>query len=346
MSLYRVSLAWAFVAAAATVAAAEETGSSTEQPNPASVLTDRLPSVESATAWTDQYYFRQWRIQRHVESNECRLLDEENDTEAEGTFESCLNRLRQIKREQNLAPMGGTAVILLHGLAAPRWSIQLLGRHLQKTCGYYPFVMEYASTRSTIDDQAEGLANVINSLEGIDLIHLVGHSMGNIVIRRYLAGKDAATGGWRPDGRVGRIVMIAPPNNGSITATRLSDFALFTKLLGESARQLGKGWQDLEQRLAIPEGQFGIIAGGFGNPIGLSFTVPGDDDGRISVETTRLPGARDFVVVSAVHEFIANDPRVIGMTRQFLTNGYFKTPEEMQGIPGSSVANRPPEAIR
>jgi pimeloyl-ACP methyl ester carboxylesterase len=304
------------------------------------LLAKNLPSLDSATAWTDQYYFRDWRIQKHVESGKCRLLDTDDNSQISGSFEECLTHLKQIKREQNLEPMRGTAVLLLHGLAAPRWSMKLLGRHLQKECGFYPFVVEYASTRSTIDDQAQGLANVIRSLDGIDTIHLVGHSMGNIVVRRYLAGDESPQSGWKPDARVGRIVMIAPPNHGSITATRLSDFTLFKKLLGESGRQLGKGWEDLEQRLAIPSGEFGIIAGGFGNRMGLSLTVPGDDDGRISVDTTRLAGARDFVVVSAVHEFIANDPRVLGMTRQFLTDGYFKTQQDRQQIPRDPVAKR------
>ena len=84
--------------------------------------------------------------------------------------------------------MRGKAVLLLHGLAAPAWSLQLLARHLHKHAGYEVFVVEYSSLRSTIDDQARSLASIINHLDGIEEINLVGHSMGNIVIRRYLAG--------------------------------------------------------------------------------------------------------------------------------------------------------------
>lgn len=340
MTVLRIGLSWTIVLGFVVGTGADEPGEPERAANAGPKLSEGIPAVENATAWTDQYFFREWRIQQHVDSNECRLLDEDDDSLVTGSFKQCLSQLRQIKREQNLEPMRGKAVVLLHGLAAPRWSMKLLGRYLQKECDYYPFVVEYASTRSTVDDQARGLANVIKSLEGIDEIHLVGHSMGNIVIRRYLAGDNSPENGWRPDARIGRIVMIAPPNHGSITATRLSDFSLFQKLLGESGRQLGKGWQDLEQRLAIPNVEFGIIAGGFGTRIGLSLTVPGDDDGRISVETTRLAGATDFVVVSAVHEFIANDPRVLGLTGQFLASGFFKSPDEMQSIPRTPVAER------
>jgi len=302
--------------------------------------------LENATAWTDQLFFHQWRIQQHVNSMECRLLDEDNKTHASGNYATCLARLEEIKGQRNLEPMQGKAVLLLHGLAAPRWSMNLLARHLRKHAGYEAFVVEYASTRSPIDDQAKGLANVIRSLEGIEEINLVGHSMGNIVIRRYLAGDDTPNQGWRPDPRIGRIVMIAPPNHGSITATRLSDNSLFKKLLGKSGRQLGTEWEDLEKRLATPSFEFGIIAGGFGNPVGMSLTVPGDDDGRISVETTRLEGAADFVMVSALHELIANDPRVFTLTHRFLTKGYFESPEECHSILVPPLADRSGTIIR
>ena len=171
------------------------------------------------------------------------------------------------------------------------------------------------------------------SLEGIEEIHLVGHSLGNIVIRRYLAGDDSPSGGWRPDPRIARIVMIAPPNHGSITASRLADNYLFQKVFGEAGQQLGANWRDLEGRLATPATEFGIIAGGYGNRFGLNPFLPGDDDGRITVEGTRLAGASDFLVVPAVHELVANDPRVFDYTLRFLTAGYFVSPERKHGIP-------------
>lgn len=321
-----------------------------EEPDGQDQTPDAAPifpsALDNATAWTDQHFFHQWRIQHHVNTLECRLLDEDGKTHATGSFAECLAKLEQIKRERNLEPMRGKAVLLLHGLAGPRWSMQLLAQYLHKHADYQAFVFEYASTRSTIDDQARGFANVVRSLEGIEQINLVGHSMGNIVIRRYLAGDDTPAQGWRPDPRIGRIVMIAPPNHGSSTATRLSDNWVFKKLLGESGRQLGVEWADLEKRLAIPSVEFGIIAGGFGNSLGLSLSVPGDDDGRISVETTRLAGATDFVVVPAVHEFIANDPRVFAMTHKFLASGYFVSPEKRQSIPRPPLADRAGPAIR
>jgi hypothetical protein len=104
---------------------------------------------------------------------------------------------------------------------------------------------------------------------------------------------------------------------------------------------LGKKWKDLEGRLATPRGEFGIIAGGYGNPIGLNPFVPGDDDGRISIDETRLEGATDFLTVTAVHEFIVFDPRVFDHTHRFLASGYFVAADKKQGI-----ARRPADATR
>ena len=174
----------------------------------------------------------------------------------------------------------------------------------------------------------------------LDRMVLVGHSMGNVVIRRYLAGQADGLGSWRPDPRIRRVVMIAPPNHGSITATRWSDKTLFKTLFGKSGRQLGVNWKDLESRLATPAMEFGIVAGGRGNDYGFSRGVPGDDDGRIAVTTTRLAGASDFVVVPMLHEFIANDPRVFDYTLRFLQEGYFVSPEKRQPIRREAVAER------
>jgi pimeloyl-ACP methyl ester carboxylesterase len=289
--------------------------------------------LDNAIAWTDQLHFHGWRIQRHVDSGEFRLLDENDAAQLTGTLDACRATLERIKREKRLPPMRGKAVVLLHGLAAPRWSMKPLASYLRKHGGYQTFVVEYASLRSKIDDAAFGLANIVKHLEGIEEIHLVGHSMGNIVIRRYLAGNDSPEHGWRPDRRIGRTLMIAPPNHGSIAATQLSDTSVFKTVFGASGLQMGKNWKELEPRLATPAGEFGIIAGGYGNRLGLNPLVPGDDDGRISVEETRLSGASDFLVVRAVHELIIFDSRVFEYSQRFLKSGHFVSHEKRQPIP-------------
>ena len=261
---------------------------------------------------------------------------------AQGSFGDCLAKLEEIKREKRLEPMQGKAVILLHGLGAPAWSMKLLGNHLNKVGGYEIFNMEYASTRCSIDEHAQSLASVVRSLAEIDELNLVGHSMGNIVIRRYLAGQTGSPDGWTPDPRIHRIVMIAPPNHGSSTATEWADKGLFKAVFGRAGQQLGAEWAELETRLATPTVEFGIIAGGKGNDEGFSQGLPGDDDGRIELTTTRLAGASDFIVVPMFHELIANDPRVFDYTANFLQSGAFVSPDRRQ--PVTEQGQRSPRA--
>ena len=126
----------------------------------------RGPSLDSVIRWTDQYFFHQWRIQQHVVSQECRLLDEDGEQRAQGTYQECLASLESIRREQNLQPMRGKGVVLLHGLAVPCWSMKLLARHLRKHGGFEVFPVDYASLRSDIDYQAVSLARIIAQPRG------------------------------------------------------------------------------------------------------------------------------------------------------------------------------------
>jgi hypothetical protein len=95
---------------------------------------------------------------------------------------------------------------------------------------------------------------------------------------------------------------------------------------------LGRQWDRLQQRLATPSFEFGIIAGGRGGERGYNPLVPGDNDGVVSVASTRLAGAADFAVLPALHTFMMNDAKVQEYTLRFLQHGYFVSPERKQPI--------------
>lgn len=287
------------------------------------------PTMGGSQFWSDVHIFHDWRVQQRAGEEHFRLLSPGEFCYAEGTFGQCRAKLEQIKLEQNLEPMRGRAVILLHGLAATRWTMRLLAEHLEEDGQYTIVNVEYPSTRQTMADHAKALARVVEGLPDVEQLNFVGHSMGNIVIRHYLADMQKQYG--RQDPRLGRVVMIAPPNHGSLAATRLSDNSAFKAILGKPGVQLGADWSGLEGELIVPPCEFGIIAGGTGRG-GFSPFHPGDDDGRISVETTRLAGARDFVLVSNIHELIANDPRTFEYVRTFLGQGYFVAADQRQPI--------------
>ena len=75
-----------------------------------------MPTLGGKQFWGDELIFHDWRIQRNVVDGQCRLLDGKNWRHASGTFDRCREVLDGIKRDRNLPPMNGRAVVVLHGL--------------------------------------------------------------------------------------------------------------------------------------------------------------------------------------------------------------------------------------
>jgi hypothetical protein len=291
-----------------------------------------VPTLGGTQFWGDERFFHQWRIQRNVLTGHYRLLDENDSRHAWGSYDQCLARLEQIKRERRLPPMRGRAVILLHGLGRSHAAMDKLGKHLRQQGGLAVFNVTYPSTQADIASHARALRNIIEHLDGIEEINFVAHSLGNIVVRRYLGDQGDAAAGRRPDRRIKRFVMLAPPNHGSLAALTLADNGAFQAVAGQSGQQLGRDWDKVEGKLATPAFPFGIIAGGKGDSKGYNPLLPGDNDGVISVTTARLAGAADFVVVRALHTFMMDDPKVVEYTLRFLQKGYFVSAEQRQPI--------------
>jgi hypothetical protein len=117
--------------------------------------------------------------------------------------------------------------------------------------------------------------------------------------------------------------MLGPPNHGAELAEKLGQNVAFQAVFGQSGDQLARGWPALAPRLTTPACQFAILAGGRGDDRGWNPLVAGDDDGVVSVATTRLPGARDFAVLPVGHTFMMYDPIVQEYTLRFLREGHF-----------------------
>ena len=103
----------------------------------------------------------------------------------------------------------------------------------------------------------------------------------------------------------------------------LGDNKVYQVVTGQTGQQLGRDWQRLEGQLATPACEFGILAGGRGDKHGYNLLLPGDNDGIVSVNTTRLAGARDFLVLPVQHSLIMFNGKVQEYTLQFLQKGYF-----------------------
>jgi pimeloyl-ACP methyl ester carboxylesterase len=206
-----------------------------------------------------------------------------------------------------------------------------LCRYLEEKGRYKVFNVSYPSTRQGIAEHAKGLASIVDHLDGIEEINFVGYSLGNIVIRHYFADHLKRNAGT-PDVRFKRMVMIGPPNRGSELATSLGESKLFELLLGKAGQQLGPLWAWEAGSLATPPMEFGIVAGGCGDDRGFNPLLPGDDDGVVTLVSTRLAGASDFIVVPALHNLLVREPKVHEYTLRFLQHGYFVAPERRRPL--------------
>lgn len=297
------------------------------------------PNIKTKTLggkqfWADRRVVRGWRIQRHALTGHHRLLDARNRRAAWGTWEDCLTRFDELRAEQDIAPVTGRVVIVLHGLFRTRSSMASLAKYLKDEGGYEVINVGYPTTRATLDWHAQHLADVIDGVPHASEINFVGHSLGNLVVRHYLGDQRRAR---RPvDPRIHRMVMLGPPNNGAEIAEKLVPLDITRQITGPSAQQLARSWDELAVRLATPECEFGILAGGGGsNPL-----VAGSDDWVVTVESTRLAGAQDFRELPVMHTTMMNQQIVQELTLRFLQQGFFET-EALQ----RPIAAAPPAGL-
>ena len=279
--------------------------------------------------WGDVLFFRGWRIQQNVLTEHFRLLDPADRRFATGTRADCLDRLNAIKREQNLEPMRGKAVVLIHGMGRSAKVWTRLKTTLE-AAGATVVAVNYPSTRSSIANSAEYLAQVLDSLDGIDQIDIVAHSMGGLVTRAFLLKHS--------DPRIGRLVMLAVPNRGAELADHLAAWPAFQMICGPGGCELVSDPAGLIATLPTPDFEFAVIAGGRGTAGGYNPLIPGDDDGTVTVASTRLPGAADFLQIDGVlHSFVVSDPRSVAATVRFLETGRLRADGDAQPIPRTAA---------
>lgn len=301
----------------------ERSPSSTDLPNV------KLPTLGGKQFWADVHFFRDWRIQREVLTGHHRLLSPKNVRVAWGSLDACLAKLAEIRQDQQLPPMSGKAVVVLHGLGRSRGAMGRLAAKLREDGGYHVFNVGYPTLMGSISEHAKTLDSVIRSLEGVEEINFVCHSLGNLVVRRWLFDTcDPETGEPREHNRLGRMVMLGPPNQRPELASTVGRVKLETTIGGKAFSELAQGWDELAPTLLTPPVPFGIIAGGRGDDLGYNPIVPGDDDMIVSVASTKLPGASDFVVLPVLHTFMMNDPKVQECVLRFLNEGYFTAKDQ------------------
>ena len=223
----------------------------------------------------------------------------------------------QASAADDVASSNGETVVVLHGLARSSASMSHMGRALQKA-GYHVCNIAYPSREHSIEVlTTQFVAPAVRTClsNKTDQAHFVTHSMGGVIVRQL--AKSAT------DLKIGRVVMLSPPNHGSEVVDKLGELSLFAAINGPAGLQLATREDSVPRSLGSASFDVGIITGSRTiNPF-LSLLIPGEDDGKVSIESAKLEGMTGFCVMPASHPFIMKNKSVIEQTLAFLATGRF-----------------------
>ena len=219
-------------------------------------------------------------------------------------------------------------VILLHGMYRSSIAMRPVEKYLN-SLGYTSSNISYPSTKYEIETLVKDyLAPEVDKFKDRDdiTLHFATHSMGGVLVRHYLNENTI--------NNLGNVVMIAPPNKGTPLAELFADSEWINSNSGPAKAQLAASQDSWVNQLGVPEFDVGIIAGNENNNVLTAMLLPGEDDGVVSVESTKLKNMKDFITVPAKHYRLRSNITVLQQVAHFIKYGKFfrYDPPQMNAI--------------
>jgi len=207
--------------------------------------------------------------------------------------------------------------VLLHGLNRSWRAMRPMAKALQQA-GFTTANVDYPSQSGTIEEIAPlAVGTGVDECRatGASRIHFVTHSIGGILLRYQNK--------HHPIADLGRVVMLGPPNQGSEVIDKTRDWPGFEMLSGDAGSQLGTDAESMPALLGPVDFELGVIAGTGTINIFMSAILPDEDDGKVTVASTRVEGMADFLIVDNSHRYVTRGDVVIRNTMSFLRDGKF-----------------------
>ena len=215
----------------------------------------------------------------------------------------------------NVSSKKGDYVIVLHGIFRTSSHMQKIAMHLESE-GFDVINLDYPSTDYPLEDLIEIIHQDIQKHIVEDKpIHFVGYSMGGLLLRGLLEKY--------PPQNLGRVVQLAPPNKGSEVADFLKSNWLYKKLYGPAGQQLTTDQTEILHLLGHVHYELGVVSGSRSlDPI-CSLLIKGQSDGKVSIESTKIEGMKDHIIVKGTHTFFPRNKEVQRQAAHFLKYGEF-----------------------
>ena len=230
-------------------------------------------------------------------------------------------------------------VVLIHGLSRTAKSFQKMEDHL-KQAGFNVLNIDYPSREYDIQTLTAKFIRPATRDHCTDKekkIHFVTHSMGGIIVRYFLQ--------TYPLENVGRVVMLSPPNQGSQVVDFLKEKAVVREIMGPAFDQLSTDTDAFVNTLDGIDAEVGIITGNQSINWINSVIIPGEDDGKVSVDHARMKNMKDFLVVERTHPFIMNADEVLDAVVNFIETGKFNPPDS-ESVPPQHPDRPAPSSVK
>lgn len=206
--------------------------------------------------------------------------------------------------------------MVVHGIARTYRSMRSLAKFLESN-GYPVLNVNYPSTRLPLEPLVEHINQQVEAFnqDRQRKIHFVGYSLGGLLARGVIHRH-------RPP-NLGRVVQLAPPNQGSEVADFWENNFLYKWIFGPAGQDLGAEEKNFARIMGPIDYELGVIAGNrTWDPIS-SAMIKGPDDGKVSVESTKVSGMTDHLVIPATHTFIIYNQEAWNQTIHFFQYGKF-----------------------
>jgi hypothetical protein len=227
----------------------------------------------------------------------------------------CLPNTASFASNEGIVQGDKDIVVVLHGFGRGKAAMWKMSSRIEKA-GFRVANIRYRSLSDTPEEISQDIDSQIEEccIGKSPKLHFVGHSLGGVLIRKYLASEKVDN--------LGRVVLIGTPNKGSEIVDSYGEKWWF-KILGPTAQALGTGHDSLTSSLPKPDYPLGVIAGE-SNTISNDKLLHGRGDGFVSVESAKIEGMADFVIVDSGHFMMRYSRDVADQTIQFLRQGRFK----------------------